>query len=235
MALRDEWRKRAALGDADAARRLRDLYDECLGVLFSAESLKRESPMAWTPRYPPDSPERRALLAIGQQRCAGIASASDYKVATRELILEARAMRRLTQELGHPGNLTGYPPDASERARLHRAHAAALLADGSPEGIMDLAMQGSSDGTRFTAEAWTLAACELGYPCQGGNAFVRSWCVDFGELCEVAGLLDYAHYLSTPRQWRLAQRQRDEILRRLREGRVDELLLPPDGTTGGGG
>ncbi|HWS26134.1 MAG TPA: hypothetical protein VN259_06095, partial [Xanthomonadales bacterium] len=90
LALRDALRQRAAAGDADAANRLADIYDECAGVQWAQQEFARPSQTiagVW-PGSSPDShdPRRFAELAIGQQRCRGLIPAGDSKTARIELL-----------------------------------------------------------------------------------------------------------------------------------------------------
>ena len=242
LALREGLQQRAAAGDADAANRLADIYEECAGVQWAEQEFARASqPIAgvW-PGSSPDSrdPRRFAELAIGQQRCRGLIPAGDPKTAGIELLRALRTHQALALELGYPGTL---PTNMSEWQKpggpeeWARSAALALLADGTPEALRSLSDSIASDATHYSGEAWLLAACELGYPCNMPVASMRVWCVQYGTGCDASGRLEFTRQLTTPRQWRLAQAQRDEILAHLRNGRIDALMLSVEGDPGGGG
>lgn len=241
LSLRDALRQRALRGDADAARRLLDIYDECMGVRWSTQDYA--SPGTLHGVLPgvvvdPADPRRLAALAIGQQRCRGIIPTGDPRAITIELGRTHRAMTTWARDLGYPGML---PDDLSDwqlpgrRDEWARAAALALLADGKPESVLQIADSIAGLSTRYSAEAWTLAACELGYPCAVPDAYLRNWCVQYGAACDGVGRLDFLREMATPRRWRLAQAQRDEILEHLRHGRIEVMMRPVNDDDGGGG
>lgn len=241
LSLRDALQQRALRGDADAAHRLRDIYDECTGVHWNMQNYANQG--AFAAAWPgvdvdPADPRRLAALAIGQQRCRGIIPSGDSRAVTIELGRAHRAMTTWARDLGYPGML---PPDLSDwllperRHAWARAAALALLADGKPESLLQIADSIAGDATRYSAEAWTLVACDLGYPCAVPDAFVRSWCVQYGAACDGRGRLGFIREMATPRRWRLAEAQRDEILEHLRNGRIEEMMRPVDDDNGGGG
>jgi hypothetical protein len=242
LALRDALRQRAAAGDADAANRLADIYDECAGVQWAEQDFARPAQTmagVW-PGSSADSrdPRRLAELAIGQQRCLGVIPAGDPKAARIEMLQALKTLQALARELGYPGIL---PTDMSAWQKPEgpdewaRSAALALLADGTPEALLSLSDSIAGNATHYSGEAWFLAACDLGYPCNMPVAYTRAWCVQYGTGCDTSGRLEFIRQLSTPRQWRLAQAQRDEILAHLRNGRIDALMRPTEGAPGGGG
>jgi hypothetical protein len=242
LALRDALRQRAAAGDADAANRLADIYAECEGVQWAEQEFARPAQTiasVW-PGSSADSrdPRRLAELAIGQQRCRGLIPAGDPKSARIEMLQALKTLQALARELGYPGILPTdmsawqKPEGADEWAR---SAALALLADGTPEALLSLSDSIAGNATHYSGEAWILAACDLGYPCNMPVAYTRAWCVQYGTGCDTSGRLEFIRQLSTPRQWRLAQVQRDEILAHLRNGRIDALMRPAEGGPGGGG
>lgn len=88
------------------------------------------------------------------------------------------------------------------------------------------------DGTRFSSEAWLLAACAQGYPCSD-PAFVRSfYCAQFGTGCVNPGWEQLLREQLSAREWRRAQAQRDEILSLWRAGNMAAALQP---SSAGGG
>ncbi len=242
LALRDALQPRAAAGDADAANRLADIYDECAGVQWAEQEFARPAPTmagVWPgSSADPRDPRRLAELAIGQQRCRGVIPAGDPKVARIEMLRALKTLQALARELGYPGIL---PTDMSAWQKPEgpdewaRSAALALLADGTPEALLSLSDSIAGNATHYSGEAWFLAACDLGYPCNMPVAYTRVWCVQYGTGCDTSSRLEFTRQLSTPRQWRLAQVQRDEILAHMRNGRIDALMRPAEGGPGGGG
>lgn len=238
VALRDAWQARAAKGDADAARSLQQLYDECMGVLFGQNHLPQaQAQDAWgiAGWLPPDAPSRLAALEIGRQRCDGILPRLAYKDALREIGRVFREASELAAELGHPDSHLGLPRERSDWPGWARPRTAALLADGSPDAIFAIGSSMAALAARHSELAWVLAACERGYPCSAPTPFLRYWCVEFGQHCDGAGIIDYYRSGVSPRDWRRALAERDEILRLLRAGDHAALMLPPGQVRGGGG
>lgn len=242
LALRDALQLRAAAGDADAAHRLGDIYDECAGVHWAAQDFasRPQSLVGHWPGSVADArdPRRQAALTLSEERCRGIIPTGDPDAATAELLRALTALRTLAEELGYPGML---PSDTTrwevpeERNEWARSTALALLADGTPEALLGLSDSIAGDATRYSTGAWLLAACDLGYPCDMPVAYTRFWCVQSGAGCESGGRLEFARQFSTPREWRHAQAQRDEILEHLRNGRIEALMRPSQAPGGGGG
>lgn len=236
--LRNAWQARAAQGDADAARSLQQMYDECMGVLIGQNGLlraNRGNANGWPGWQPPDAPARIAALEIGRLRCRGILPDLEYREALRVIARLFREAIDLAHELGHPDTYLGLPRDRAEWPAWGRTRMSALLADGHADAVFAIGNSMAGIVARHSEIAWTLAACELGYPCSTSPPFVRNWCVDFGQYCEGTSLIDYFRAQSTPRDWRRAQAERDEILRLLRAGDHEALMLPPGQIRGGGG
>jgi hypothetical protein len=238
VALRAAWQARAAQGDADAARSLQQMYDECMGVLFGQNGLPRadrHNANGWPGWLPPDAPARIAALEIGRQRCRGILLELKYEDALRAIARLHREAAALATELGHPDNYLGIPRDRADWPAWGRTRMAALLADGHADAAFAIANSMAGIVARHSEIAWTLAACELGYPCSSTTPFMRYWCVEFGQHCDGAGLIDYYRSGLSPRDWRRALAERNEILRLLRAGDHAALMLPPGQMRGGGG
>lgn len=236
--LRNAWQARAAQGDADAARSLQQMYDECTGVLFGQNALPRadrSNVNGWPGWQPPDAPARIAALEIGWQRCRGILPELEYKEALRAISRLNREALELANELRHPESYLGLPRDRADWHAWARPRMVALLVDGHADAAFAIGNSMAGIVARHSEIAWTLAACELGYPCSATTPSMRNWCVDFGQHCEGTSLIDYFRAQSTPRDWRRAQAERDEILRLLRAGDHEALMLPPGQIRGGGG
>jgi hypothetical protein len=147
-----------------------------------------------------------------------------------------RESERLAADLGHliariRSSAGSWEPDPVLRAQSDRLIALALLQEGSPEAVMAVS-QFAFDGTRFSSEAWMLAACSQGYPC-AESAFVRQfWCAQFGASCNSQGLEPWLREQLSARQWRRAQAERDDILSLWQAGDIAAALQPA--SEGGG-
>ena len=121
-----------------------------------------------------------------------------------------KTLQELARELGYPGIL---PTDMSAWQKPEgpdewaRSAALALLADGTPEALLSLSDSIAGNATHYSGEAWFLAACDLGYPCNMPVAYTRVWCVQYATGCDTSSRLEFTRLLSTPRQWRLAQQK----------------------------
>ncbi len=235
-----EFQRRAAQGDADAAARTRDIYDECFGThgALPPGAALYEMPnwgYAVSQSLPASDPVRATAILAAQARCANILPGGDHQARTLALIKAMRESERLSADLGHLiariRSTSGWEPDPELRAQRDRSVARALLQEGSPEALMALS-QFAFDGTRFSSEAWLLAACAQGYPC-ADSPFVRQfWCAQFGAGCINPGLEPWMQDQLSAREWRRAQAQRDEILALWRAGNIVAALQPA--SAGGG-
>lgn len=236
-----EFQRRAALGDADAAARIRDIFDECFGTHTALPVGMTPTTISTTGGFGPqplpgNDPTRLAAVASAQARCAGVLPGSDHKARTTALFRAQRDSQGLAADLGHLVSrisARGWAHDPDLRAQQDLAAARALLLEGTPEALFALA-QFASDGTRFSTDAWMLAACDMGYPCADA-AFLRMfWCAQFGTECATRGWTQLMQNQSSARTWRRTQAERDELLALLRAGNIDALLRPPTSAGGGG-
>lgn len=235
-----EFKRRAANGDADAAARMRDIYDECMGVdLYQGPSSTTPGvprTISFPGSLPLEDPRRQAALQIGNARCAGVLPPGDRNARIRQLGQNVASSRRLAADLGHLPSRVRLQPFGLDRAlwaREQRPQALALLRDGSPEALFELTGF-AGFATPYSEHSWTLAACAQGYPCEQSPFLRNFWCVQFGTLCDVSSFPEYIRQSSSARDWRRYQAERDQILALLRAGNLGALLLP-DPAIGGGG
>ena len=230
-----EFQRRAAQGDADAAARMREIFDECLGVHLNQADRTRAQLVVNYPFGPsmvgPDDPGRMAAMEIGRMRCRGIIPDGDHRTIVNTLARSMRESQQLAADFGQlPARVRSQPtwhPDPVVRARLQREQAVALLWEGNIESIWE--MNGlPSMATPYSSEAWILAACAMGYPCESNVFFTSMWCVQFGAYCQVSSFPDFIRLAYSARAWRQTQAHRDDILARLRAGDIDGLLRPLD-------
>lgn len=119
-------------------------------------------------------------------------------------------------------------PPPLEEWRAQQSLAIAHLDPGNPQTLVDLA-QAFAEGSRFTAEAWTLAACDLGYDCAAGGALPRRICLSHGH-CFAGSYEEELLQLLPPRQWQIVQGQRRALLEMLRRGELAATFdIPPPG------
>lgn len=235
-----EFKRRAAEGDADAAARMRDIYDECLGVHWAQAGSMRGHAISRSvfssAEVPENDPARQAALQIGSTRCGRVIPVGDDKTRTIQLVRLHRDSDRLAADLGHPGarvRTQASEPDPTRRALRERSEALLLLRDGSGESLAELS-RGASDATPFRGESWGLAACELGYPCANIPYIRNNWCATYGRFCEIQSMQEFTRQTSSARDWRRFQAERDQILALLQAGDLGALLLS-DQAIGGGG
>jgi hypothetical protein len=237
--LLEEFKRRAAQGDADAAARMRDIYDECLGVYLNqgAAATTPEAPrtVSFPGSLPVDDPLRQASMQIGNARCAGVLPPGDRRSRINQLGQSIASSRRLAADLGHLPSRVGLQPFGLDRAlwaREQRPQALALLRDGSAEVLFALTgMAGFA--TPYSENSWLLAACAKGYPCEQSPFLRNFWCGQFGTFCDVSSFPEYLRQSSSARDWRRYQAERDQILARLQAGDLGALLLPDEATGGG--
>ncbi|MGE4071485.1 MAG: hypothetical protein AB7E72_09950 [Lysobacterales bacterium] len=239
-----EFKRRAAKGDADAAARMRDIYDECLGVhmaqVEATRDLNAQQSAFVLDLLPANAPLRQAALQIGGSRCGGIIPPGDKDSRTRQLVRLQRESLRLAADLGHPGarvrvqaEAPGYERDPRLRAQLRRREALLLLEEGTAEALMDLSAY-ASDRTPFRSESWILAACSQRYPCNEVATLRTLWCAELGMICGLTSWEDHIRQTSSAREWRLYQAERDQILALLQAGDLGALLLSDEAIGGGG-
>ncbi|MCB1602539.1 MAG: hypothetical protein KDI66_21155 [Xanthomonadales bacterium] len=235
-----EFKRRAAQGDADAAARMRDIYDECMGVdLYQGPSSTTPGAsrtISFPGSLPLEDPRRQAAMQIGNARCAGVLPPGDRNARISQLGQSVATSRRLAADLGHLPSRVGLQPFGLDRAlwaREQRPQALALLRDGSPEALF--ALTGFAGfATPYSEQSWTLAACAQGYPCEQSPFLRNFWCVQFGTQCDVSSFPEHIRQSSSARDWRRYQAERDQILARLQAGDLGALLLPDEATGGGG-
>lgn len=119
-------------------------------------------------------------------------------------------------------------PPPLEEWRAEQSLAIAHLDPGNPQTLVDLA-QAFAEGSRFTGEVWTLAACDLGYDCAAGGALQRRICLSHGH-CFEGSYEEELLQLLPPRQWQIVQGQRRALLEMLRRGELAATFdIPPPG------
>jgi hypothetical protein len=112
--------------------------------------------------------------------------------------------------------------------RTQQALAVAHLDPGDPQTLVDLG-EAFAEGSRFMGEAWTLAACDLGYDCAAGGALQRRMCLS-QMFCFEGSYEEVSLRLFSPRQWQIVQAQRRELLAMLQRGELAATFdVPPPG------
>lgn len=232
-----ELERRARSGDAKAARDWVDAITQC------AEWVFRDRPQP-PPRYLSHLDwaligERSALRTEVLGPMSGECRSLFPGPAHEGAVMQAQSMiedaLRMWAATGDPfGQLAAStmslqwppPPDLWQQ---QQGWASAYLDSGNPQTLVDLA-QVFAYGSRYPfAEAWRLAACDLGYDCSAGGALQMSLCLR-SAVCSAEAY--EAELLQTlpPRQWEIIQSQRRELLDRLRRGDTRGVFdVPPPG------
>jgi|CXWL01.1.fsa_nt_gi hypothetical protein len=242
--LLEEFKRRAALGDADAAARMHDILEECqgsavhqIGIGVVDESMITSGDLGPT-RLAVSDPVRVAEMALTQARCTNVLPGADPRARIAALSRAMYASRRLAADLGDVESRIRQQPferDPQLRIEHSREYARLLLEAGGPEDLFAISAAQAYEGTRYTSPAWVLAACELGYAGCTNPAYFRSqWCAPMGLQCGTQTWRESIQSSTSPGQWREALVQRDEILALWRAGRLDQLLLPRVRAGGGG-
>lgn len=194
-------KQRAKAGDAVAQRLLADAYEACFVV-----NLDRQHLLRIHQRIKQEKPEQAALLEHTlQQRIAQCDAVDGGALIPRELIDGWYAQAAANGDL--PARIMDYahrrtPLDADTATRLMED----VIASGDPAAMYSL---GSALGSGFVenlrepyrslaadpmaGEAWSVAACRLGYPCGPDSTDMGNYCLLVGRcLGETAEELVFA-------------------------------------------
>lgn len=233
-----ELERRARAGDAKAARDWVDALERCFDTVFGG-SLIGESRFVShlnANLFVASRTERAQMLKAPDGECRALFPVSDINVAGMQAQSMFEEALRLWAATGDPhGQLVAsmvrnriWPPPA-DLWRRQQAWATSHLDPGDPQTLIDLT--GFAVGSRYPQEeAWRLVACDLGYDCSAGGALQTRLCLNnhsCGRGSYEEGLLQEL----PPRQWQVVQRQRRELLERLRRGEVRGVfdVPPPEG------
>lgn len=194
-------KQRAKAGDAVAQRLLADAYEACFVV-----NLDRQHLLRIHQRIKQEKPEQADLLEhTMQQRIAQCDAVDGGAIIPRELIDGWYAQAAANGDL--PARIMDYahsgtPLDADTATRLFEE----VVASGDPAAMYSL---GSALGSGFVenlrepyrslaadpmaGEAWSVAACRLGYPCGPDSTDMGNYCLLVGRcLGETAEELVFA-------------------------------------------
>lgn len=232
-----ELERRARAGDAKAARDWVDALGQCFEMLSSGAGSAAPRFLSYLDlsqrgdgRKPPE-----VIPAAWSAECHQLFPDPDHEAAA----LRAQAMReealRLWAATGDPfgqlaaSTITLQWPPPLESWRQQQGWASAYLDPANPQTLVDLA-QTFAYGSRFAfAEAWRLAACDLGYDCAAGGALQMSLC-QRSAGCASGSYEEELLQSLPPRQWQLVQGQRRELLHMLRRGDTRGVFdIPPPG------
>jgi hypothetical protein len=227
---------RARAGDRKAARDWAEAVIECAAATYGEEFNPRPSHVShlnWT------QAEQRLELRvellgnlIEECRLLFPKTAEDRAMAHwQSMVYEALALWAASgdpfgQLLNAQRERTWPPPLDVWRAQ--QALAVAHLDPVDPQTLVDLG-EAFADGSRFMSEAWTLAACDLGYDCAAGGALQRRMCLS-QMFCFEGSYEEVSLRLFSPRQWQIVQAQRRELLAMLQRGELAATFdVPPPG------
>lgn len=233
-----ELERRARSGDAKAARDWVDALERCLDTVFG-DSLIVESRFVShlnANLFVASRAERMQVLGPPSGECRALFPVSDINVAGMQAQSMFQEALRLWAATGDPhGQLVAsmvrnrtWPPPA-DLWRRQQAWATSHLDPGDPQTLIDLT--GFAAGSRYPREeAWRLVACDLGYDCSAGGALQTRMCLS-NYHCGRGSYEEALLQELPPRQWQVVQRQRRELLERLRRGEVRGVfdVPPPEG------
>ena len=229
--------RRARTGDRKAARDWAEAVMECANLAYEAQ---------FGPKPPTYVMHLRALLDLPQKalraelmgsltgECQLLFPEMDEKRAMLQFQTAVYEALALWAASGDPyGQLLNaqreqtWPPPL-ETWRAQQTLAVAHLDPGNPQTLIDLAMT-FADRSRFSGEAWVLAACDLGYDCAAGGALQRRACLSMNYCFEGSYDEDLLRLLP-PRQWQIVQGQRRVLLDMLQRGDLAATFdIPPPG------
>lgn len=227
----------ARTGDRKAARDWVDALGQCVDVVFGdrrSPPARFRSHLDWNlvgARRGPRADlhgawvdDCRQLFPDPDGEAAGLLAQSMIEDALRQWAATGDPLGQLAASM----IAVQWPPPL-DVWRQQQAWATAHLAPADPQTLVDLA-QVFAHGSRFpSAEAWRLAACDLGYDCSAGGALQARLC-QISEICSNAPYEEEQLQSMPPRQWQIVQRQRRELLEWLRRGDIRGLFdVPPPG------
>ncbi len=228
--------RRARAGDRKAARDWAEAVMECGATTYGAEVNAKPSHVShlnWSlveQRF-----ELRAeLLGSLVDECRQLFPPADQEQAMLQWQSMVNEALELWAASGDPyGQLVdahrerSWPPPLDEW-RAEQALAAAHLDPRNPQTLVDLG-EAFAEGSRFMSEAWTLAACDLGYDCSAGGALHRRMCLN-QMFCFEGSFEEVSLRLLSPRQWQIVQAQRRALLAMLQRGETAAIFdVPPPG------
>lgn len=231
-ALADGLAARLENGDAEAARTMARILDECLYlIIFPNYVASSRSNLADL------SPEQRstALTHIGrvEQRCADIAR-TEKVTSSRLRDLERRSMEAgdlvalAHRVAADPASLSG--PERADAVRRiitsRNGEAIYVLADAMEfSDEMDNPLLRLHAGQMPDVYTWKLVGCAFGAPCGPDSSFVRHQCIVFRQ-CMPGGYREYVrYYVLSPYNYDAVISAEKEILQIISSGRTEELLF----------
>lgn len=228
-----ELERRARAGDAKSARDWVDALVQCARLAYSQgpEPSRYLSHLDWALVGDRRIRQAEAHGPLSEE-CGQLFPVRDLAAGSAQAQSMIEEALRLWAATGDPlGQLAAstislqWPPPA-ELWRQQQAWASAYLDPANPQTLVDLA-QVFAYGSRFRAEAFRLAACDLGYDCSAGGSLQTRLC----QTSEVCGSDAYAaELLQTlpPREWQMIDAQRRALAVMLQRGDTRGVFdLPP--------
>ncbi|MBL8246470.1 MAG: hypothetical protein JNL89_19890 [Rhodanobacteraceae bacterium] len=232
-----ELERRARAGDAKAARDWVDALERCIDSVFGGSLISESQFVSHLNAnlFLASRAERALLLEAPSGECRALFPVSDINVAGMQAQSMFAEALRLWAAAGDPqGQLVAsmfrnrtWPPPA-DLWRQQQAWATSHLDPSDPQTLIDLT--GFAAGSRYPREeAWLLVACDLGYDCSAGGALQTRLCLS-NYSCGRGSYEEALLQELPPRQWQVVQRQRRELLDRLRRGDTRGVFdVPPPG------
>ncbi|MBN8738126.1 MAG: hypothetical protein BGP24_02960 [Lysobacterales bacterium 69-70] len=226
--LADALEPRVAAGDAEAARSLARILDECAPMSLFPNYVEGFRERLST--FPPD---RRAAaqrhLDRFEQRCTDLVRAGKISPQRmRQLDRQGAAVDDLVSLARRIANDPAAMPavertDALRRIissrngeAIHVVADAMSQVDDAGDGILRRYSGGTAD-----LVAWKLVGCDFGAPCGQDSAFVRHECT-FLNHCIPGGYREHVQYFSlSPYQFELATDAERVIVQAIIDGRLD--------------
>jgi len=226
--LADALEPRVAAGDADAARSLLKVLDECLPVSVIPDYLEKHR--RWAVGQAPDrrSANERHIDRLAQ-RCS-------------DLVRTGKVSRQHMREIGERGLVVDdlvalaqrIADDPTAMSVAERTDALRrIIASRNGEALYVVAdAMGHADengvgvlpghsGSEIFLYAWKLVGCDFGAPCGPDSAFLRNACLNIG-YCVPGGYREYVRfYLLSPYTFELVTDAEREIAQAIADGKFE--------------
>ncbi len=226
--LADALELRVAAGDAEAARSLLKVLDECLPVSTIPDYLEQHR--RWAAGQAPDrrSANERHVERLAQ-RCGDLVRTGKVsrqhmrEIRGRGLALDdlVALAQRIAEE---PAAMSAAERTDALRRIVASRNGEAIFIVADAMAYVDDAGDGvlpGHSGSDIFLYAWKLVGCDFGAPCGPDSAFVRNACISIG-FCTPGGYREYIRYFSlSPYSFEITQQTEREMAQAIADGRFE--------------
>lgn len=227
----------ARAGNRKAARDWMDAIVQCASAMYGDHFDPPQthlSYLGWN-FVEPQRALRRELLGGLIDECRMLFPQTDREQAMLQARSQFEEAIRLWAASGDPlgrlmeAQVDMMAPPTLDQWRQQQTWATAHLNASDPQTLVDLA-EAFTAGSRFNSDAaWRLAACDLGYDCAAGGALQRQMCLRESH-CFSGSYEQELLQRMPPREWQIAQAQRQMLVEMIRRGDIAAIFdVPPPG------